>query len=1040
MKLLISLFIVVFSSNIFAQFTEFHPELDWYTIKGKHVEVHFHEGAERTAQVVLKIADEIWDPICTLYDYQPDKVHYIIKDIDDYSNGATYFFDNKIEIWTSALDFDLRGAHNWLRNVISHEFTHMVQIQSAMKASRSVPAVFLQILTYEDERRPDILYGFPNVVVSYPLAMINVPAWFAEGTAQYMRKEFNYDNWDSHRDMILRSYALDNNMLTWNEMGVFGKTSLGNESVYNSGFALTKYIAQKYGEDKLGKITKELGSFWNFSIDAAFDDVLGKDGNEIYDEWSSFLKSDYKKRSERILSNLVTGEQIAEKGFGNFYPIFSKDGKKVYYISNKSADHFGPAGIFEYNLETKLEKNITGGVRSTFSFIPGQNKIIYAKITEDNENWYNVHDIFVYDIDKEDDTRLTHNLRANNPSVSNDGKKIVFIYQKDGTTNLGTVDIDGKNFKRLTFFENGEQVYNPKFSIDDSFIIFDYSFANTRDIAKVDSDGGNVEYIISTNSDERNPAFDKNGNLVYASDETGIYNLYQYDFTSKSKKQLTNVLGGAFMPGVADNGDIVYSGYTSNGYKIFKISIDEQQKVIAGNDYIRLENPPLDSDTPIGNINDFNISSLKNYEDKNLVGVEKEKYTGVFSRLTFFPFLRFDNYNTGNTLLEKFKPGVFVTTNDMLNRYSLFAGGSINTRMERDLFLIFDYRNKLPLISSLGLKPELSLELYSISRKANVDVSFGADTVGGVVNYDFIIPTDVTYNLFEFDLIARHRLFTRDQNLQLKYTYSSYTATLGSFILPDEDRTLYPTTKDNYFNGNNFEAKYTWHSILPTKDDEINPVGIDVNLTYNYEFNDFNEKGEYTVEDGILKPQYSNFNFHRLELKAGLYMPIFDSHTFNTTIRFGSILGPQQPDFFDFYLGGLIGMKAYPFYAISGNEIAWLNFTYRFPLFRNIDTRVGHLYIDKIFLSFNGDIGNAWNGDLPSFSEFKKGVGAEIRMQLNSYYLFPTSIFFNASYGIDEFTRKVNGVDFKYGKEFNFYGGILFGFEILNFNQSQKRR
>mgnify|MGYP003381641977 CR=1 FL=1 len=39
----------VYKRQIFAQFTEFHPELDWFTIKGKHVEVHFHEGAERTA-------------------------------------------------------------------------------------------------------------------------------------------------------------------------------------------------------------------------------------------------------------------------------------------------------------------------------------------------------------------------------------------------------------------------------------------------------------------------------------------------------------------------------------------------------------------------------------------------------------------------------------------------------------------------------------------------------------------------------------------------------------------------------------------------------------------------------------------------------------------------------------------------------------------------------------------------------------------------------------------------------------------------------
>lgn len=1040
MKFLFPFAFVLLSVNLFAQFTEFHPELDWYTIKGKHVEVHFHDGAERTAQVVLKIADEVWDPICNLYGYEPDKVHYIIKDIDDYSNGATYFFDNKIEIWTSALDFDLRGTHNWLRNVISHEFTHLVQIQAAMKVNRSIPAVFMQLLSYEDERRPDILYGFPNFIVSYPFATVNVPAWFAEGTAQYMRNEFDYDNWDSHRDMILRSYALDDKMLTWNEMGVFGKTSLGNESVYNSGFAFTRYIAQKYGEDKLRDITKALGNFGTFTIDAAMEKIIGIDGEEIYDDWHEFLKKDYRKRSEKIISNLVAGEEIGKVGFGNFYPTFSPDGKKVYYISNKSSDYFGPAGIYEYNLETKEEKSIAAGIRSTFSFIPEQNKIIYAKITDDNKNWYNVHDLFVYDIDEEDETRLTYNLRANNPAISNNGKSIVFIYQKDGTTNLGSVDIDGNNFKRLTFYENGEQVYNPKFSPDDSYIIFDYSYGNTRDIAKVSAAGGNVEFLIATDKDERNPAFDNDGNLIFASDRTGIFNIYKYDFVSGSTKQLTNVLGGAFMPDLNNTGDIVYAGYTSSGYKIFRIPAEEQNKVVNGSDYHWISNPPLDTQKPLGDINNYDISSLINYNDKNLTSKEKEKYSGAFTRLTFFPFLRFDNYNTGNTFVEKFKPGVFVTTNDMLNRYSIFAGGSINTRMERDLFLVFDYKNKLPLISSLGLRPEISLELYSISRKTDVDVFFGADTVGNVVNYDFIIPTDVTYDLFEFDFIIRHRLFSRDQNLQLKYVYSSYTATLGSFLLPDEDNTLYPTTKDNYFNGQNLEAKFTWRSILPTKDDEINPIGFDLNLTYNYEFSDFNEEGEYTVEDGILKPQYSDFNFHRLELKTGLFLPTFEAHTFNTTLRLGSILGPQRPDFFDFYLGGLMGMKAYPFYAISGNEIAWLNFTYRFPLFRNIDTKIGHLYLDKIFFSVNADIGNAWNGDVPGFDEFKKGVGAELRIQLNSYYLFPTSIFFNASYGFDEFTRVVNNETIKYGKEWNFYGGVLFGFEILNFNQSQRRR
>ncbi|HKB86477.1 MAG TPA: hypothetical protein VKD08_09930, partial [Ignavibacteriaceae bacterium] len=382
-----SVFILILSySTAFAQFTEFHPELNWYTIKGKHVEVHFHEGAERTARVVCKIADEVWGPITSLYDYEPGTVHFIIKDIDDYSNGATYFFDNKIEIWTSALDFDLRGAHNWLRNVISHEFTHMVQIQSSMKMSRSIPAVFLQVLNYEDERRPDILYGYPNVIVSYPLSSVNMPAWFAEGTAQYMRKEFNYDQWDTHRDMILREYALNGNMLSWNAMGEFGKTSLGNESVYNAGFALTRYISQQYGEEKLKEITRALGKLTNFTIDAAFKDVLGKDGDEIYKEWKDYLTADYKKRSAGVMENLAAGELMDDKGFGNFYPTFSKDGKKYVYISNKSSDYFSPAGIYLHDMATGEEKELVSGVRSTMGWVGNENKLIYAKLTDDNPN------------------------------------------------------------------------------------------------------------------------------------------------------------------------------------------------------------------------------------------------------------------------------------------------------------------------------------------------------------------------------------------------------------------------------------------------------------------------------------------------------------------------------------------------------------------------------------------------------------------------------------------------------------------------------
>ncbi len=345
------------------------------------------------------------------------------------------------------------------------------------------------------------------------------------------------------------------------------------------------------------------------------------------------------------------------------------------------------------------------------------------------------------------------------------------------------------------------------------------------------------------------------------------------------------------------------------------------------------------------------------------------------------------------------------------------------------MFLNFNYRNKLPLLFNLGIKPELGLELYNISRKANVDVSFGAHTVDGHTEYDYITPTDVTYNLFEFDFVAKHQIINRFNHLEFRFIFSKYTATLDAFLFPDE--TLYPTTNDTYLIGRNFQLTYSFKYLLPYIDSDINPIGTEFELRYNYESNKYNNEGNYVVEDGLLKPAYNHFNFHRLELNTKVHIPLIASNTLTAQLRLGNIFGPTVPDFFDFYLGGLVGLKAYPFYAVSGNKLAWLNLTYRFPLFRNIDARMGHLYLDKIFFSVYGDIGNAWYGaDIPNLNKFKKGAGAEIRFELNSFYLFPTDIFFNASYGFDKFTREVNDKTVTYGKEFRFYGGVLFGFDI----------
>ena len=116
-------------------------------------------------------------------------------------------------------------------------------------------------------------------------------------------------------------------------------------------------------------------------------------------------------------------------------------------------------------------------------------------------------------------------------------------------------------------------------------------------------------------------------------------------------------------------------------------------------------------------------------------------------------------------------------------------------------------------------------------------------------------------------------------------------------------------------------------------------------------------------------------------------------------------------------------------YVLGGNGVATANATYRFPLWENIDFRFLRLYFDRLYASVHYDFGNAWNGD-PVIKSFKRDAGFELRMESFSFYAYPTRLFFNGTYGLNSFSLTRNDATVSYGKEWRFYFGILFGFDL----------
>ncbi|MDH7514713.1 MAG: biopolymer transporter Tol [Bacteroidota bacterium] len=997
------------------------PEFRWYTIETKHFTVSYHEGAERTARAAAKIAEEIHGPITALYGHVPDtKVHIFIKDISDYSNGAAYFFNNKIEIWASPLDFELRGTHNWLRNVIPHEYTHIIQLQAAMKWGRRVPAMTLQWFGYEEERRKDVLYGFPNLLVSYPIPGVVVPPWLAEGTAQYQRPEFGYEHWDSHRDMILRCYVLSDSMLSWPEMSAFGKTSLGNESVYNAGYNLTRFIAATYGRNALPAITRALSEPFVFTVDAAIGRVLGISGDSLYRAWRSHLREDYARRIEPVLRTRREGRVIGAKGFGNLHPAFSPDGSRIAYLSTKDEDFFSRAGVYLYDRRTGTEEAVAGGVRSTLSWSPDGKKIVYGRYNTPSVYGHLFTDLYEYDVASRSERRLTHGLRASNPACSPDGKSIAFVTTKDGTMNVCLVDADGGNIRPLTAFANGEQVFTPAWAPDGSHLVFGYADRGRRRIARVDADGNNFrEFISGVTADFRDPTYSPDGRyLYYVSDRTGIFNVYRYESATGTVEQVTNCIGGAFMPSVDASGSVAYAMYTADGYKLALLESAEPLRGEIG-DYIP-ESPLV---PPLNRDEEWDWEALRDFDDTRLPETTARPYRNIFQSMMLFPFLRVDTYNPDNRGLQFLKPGVMFFSSDILGRIEMMGSAAVNSRLERDLFASFTYRDRLPLLGSLGIYPDLSFDIANVTRKTTSILALPLDTMS----------VGVSFNLLEFAVTVRHNLFSNKTRLEAGYRHSRYTSTIGSFRNPDTDQLV--AARDNlYLIGNNLHVAIRHHDVNPTRDAEINPTGIRVGFYYDFEFNRFNPNGDYDYDasTGMLVPRYTRYTFHRLEgtMTAATRIPGL-SHTFSLRLRAGTILGEPVDEFFNFYGGGITGMQGYTYYALGGNELYHVGVTYRFPIIPSMDFRVGHILFDKLYGGVFYDAGDAaMRSEELTIRNVKQDVGFELRLESFSFSLYPTRVFFSGAYGLTPFTRSFDFRPVTYGKEWKWYVGVLFGFDL----------
>ncbi len=1031
----------------------------WYTIESDHFRIHYQQGLLGVAKETGDILERLYSIYTEEYDIRlPSKTDALVSN-SDMSGGWALAHSNMIHIWSNGFDWNMRGTHDWLEDVVAHEFAHVVSIWTANKLPRWMP--YLQagyfshpndtstIRTGRVEKTPigtrtEIHRFFPNEIL---------PPWFYEGIAQFESARNEGDAWDSHRDMIMRTVVMSKTMLSWDHMFVFIGQGDDYEKVYNHGFSLIRYIHETYGYEKVVLFLRECGKVSVLSIDQAIREVLGISGRELYRDWKNYLEKEYSSQIEAI-GKQVYGRKINKKGFNNFFPRFSPDGEHVFFLSNGESVSFRQV-LHSYAMSDTVEddKRITvrmPQVGNAYDIHDSLNTILFSSMHSKksllpaDEGGIRTRDLFIdtiryekkplFDFSKTE-RQVTEQKSVFSGSFSPTGDRIACARRDVDRFYLCLTDTSGKKLRHLYPAEGDPNtiiraIYSVDWSPDGRRIAVSFIDKKNRKIGIYDTTSSEFVLLCDTEHDERDPRFGPDGKTVYfSSDRTGIFNIYRYDLEQGTLQRVTNVSGGAFTPDVSPDGTrLVFANYDPDGYGIYLLdSITVLEDTLSGGitpyqpvardeiktvftapvPYSRLPRKPMIIPSVFG---------------EELVTREEDPFSGQ-------PSLKI------GAILGLFDPLALDGPGSEVGAYLLFDPTDIDNLFGKS-YMDFD----MGMYGSTRMFPldvSLTAEVRSITGRDEFKYyGYGGDTATTLILDYSLVPRAA-------DLTISHAIGGGDpmapyMGLRL-YGSAGYSVYDQRFSIQD-----YPfggnqhdiEQKVEFARGYRFSLWSTFLSMKSSTKTKMmgSPRGAYAKLVYDIYGQDL-----YNHDRAVLLNQdtYDFYQFHQVSGSAklgtptpwnkglDLYLEASGTTVALTEANKEYLRGKGMEDELPSFHEPIAWIPGYTYYfkdtardalgndtlvydtvLVSGNFVAQGLFSYRFPLWMEMDKKLGWMYFNDLYAALNVSGGAAWERptDLLDFDreDWLLAFGAEIRLAGLSFSNFPLYAKLKWDWGFDK--------------------------------------
>ena len=549
------------------------PFWQWKQIETEHFWITYPQELEQIAQRAASLYEEAHQILSPIFQWEPHyKVQVLIVDNQDQGNGLTSAVGRLgMVLWVTPPSFEYGMTYydDWLRQLIIHEYTHFLNLDTTSGIYADVRPIFLDLL-------------LPNSFW---------PPWMLEGLAVYMETRHTHmgRGRSPYYEAILRASVEEKNLntpqfITLDKINGENPYFPHGDSRYQFGYHLMNEVSL-HQDQTLGGLSYESSSKIPTFINRNLMGVVGRDWYQAWDDWVAKTQKRMGEQLKIIQSSPTnTLHWITDRTHESSNEVtgvaFSADGQWMAYTAVSTHKR---QGLYLKNRKTEQTEHLSDQRHgATLAFTPDSQAFIYSEINR-LDQFSLRSDLRIYSIKSGKIQVLTHGLRAKDPHLSTDGKWVVFTLIDHAVTQLAKAELryheDSGEYElgpiiplyQPTVFH---QVAFPKFSTDGKKIYFTEhpNGLPQEDLMELTLSTGQTRTLLANGHYQLFPTIDpSSGGLYFVSDQTGVQNLYQYREGSQPPRLVTNLTTGLQLPSFDHQGKLYASVLSTAGWDLAEI-------------------------------------------------------------------------------------------------------------------------------------------------------------------------------------------------------------------------------------------------------------------------------------------------------------------------------------------------------------------------------------------------------------------------------------------------------------------------------------